>query len=102
MGHFRFEVARQIKGKMPSSKKKELFESRLSRVCVDKRWPQRLAIVKEEKKERYLSFEEATQRGTLTTLSPENRANAIAACNHFVEGHREVLWQAIENMKAKK
>lgn len=102
MGHFRFHVARQVKRKMSPEKKRKALDEGLARICLEKRWPKRLAIVEEHNKSWYESFEDAIARGSIRTMSPQIRKDAVSACRYFTDGHHDVLFQALLNMKVKK
>mmetsp|Transcript_383 Transcript_383/g.561 ORF Transcript_383/g.561 Transcript_383/m.561 type:complete len:296 (+) Transcript_383:45-932(+) len=102
MGHFRFHVARQVKRKLSPEKKRQALDEGLARICLEKRWPKRLAIVEEHNRSWYESFEDAIARGSIRTMSPQIRKDAVSACRFFTDGHHDVLLAALLNMKVKK
>mmetsp|Transcript_95157 Transcript_95157/g.269356 ORF Transcript_95157/g.269356 Transcript_95157/m.269356 type:complete len:219 (-) Transcript_95157:145-801(-) len=99
MDHFRFEVARRIRGSMGARKKTSIFESRLAIPCAGKRgWPSFMAVTDEGGKEKYVDVHaaaEAKQKLSYKQMGAEVKTNALDACRFFVQGHQKMLLKAI-------
>ncbi|CAK0811751.1 unnamed protein product [Prorocentrum cordatum] len=112
MDNFRFDVARRIKSSMSPTKKAKVFEKRIAIPCSGERgWPKLMGVVEEDGKEKYIDVVAAAQKAKESTdpntaapkykqMGPEVRNNALDACRYFVQGHQEMLLDAIMKNEA--
>ncbi|CAJ1398221.1 unnamed protein product [Effrenium voratum] len=96
---FQSKVASKVKGKMTEAQRRSAFRLGVEAACAEELFPQQMAVVEKEGKEFYVDFQEAmgSQHGRVSVkaMSPEIKADAVAACRYTLQEYRERLLREV-------